>query len=323
SVLLLNSRQCNDGVVVRRFIYGEEHTCGEMFAGFGSSPVTRGILVSTLAASAVLHIRDPDGILNVTLDVWRVLTEGELWRLLTCHTVCTSMGPLLACSLSMYRLRVLEPLLGSRKFSALVAVASALALPFEATAGVYFGTVRLTPGPIPVVFALLVVYYAIVPPSKPRYFGALGLDFSDKSFTFCVAGMLAFCDGWDSIVPAVCGALVGGLYMMDTLSIQALRLPSLVYRCFSRFCRSFTSSPSRRGGPFSGGSSPSPAPRAVRRPPRLGQALLGPSRGLAGGGGLFSYFASGQQQGSARLRNSTSSSPPLPPPSDETVTSLM
>lgn len=63
-----------------------------------------------------------------------------------------------------------------------------------------------------------------------------------------------------------------------------------------RLSRPFTSSPSRRGGPFSGGSSPSPAPRAVRRPPRLGQALLGPSRGLAGGGGLFSYFASGQQQ---------------------------
>lgn len=49
---------------------------------------------------------------------------------------------------------------------------------------------RLTPGPIPLVFAMLVVYYAIVPPSKPRYFGALGLDFSDKAFTFAVAGMV-------------------------------------------------------------------------------------------------------------------------------------
>ncbi|CAN0312685.1 unnamed protein product, partial [Hapterophycus canaliculatus] len=90
-----------------------------------------------------------------------------------------------------------------------------------------------TPGPIPLVFALLVVYYAIVPPSKPRFFGALGLDFSDKAFTFAVAGMLASCEGWDSIVPAVCGALVGALYMMDTMSIQAVRLPSVVYRCFS------------------------------------------------------------------------------------------
>lgn len=49
---------------------------------------------------------------------------------------------------------------------------------------------RLTPGPIPLVFALVVVYYAIVPPSKPRYFGVLGLDFSDKAFTFVVAGMV-------------------------------------------------------------------------------------------------------------------------------------
>lgn len=59
------------------------------------------------------------------------------------------MGPLLACSLSLYRLRALEPLLGSKKFSAFAAVTSALALPFEATAGVYFGTVRYELGLLP------------------------------------------------------------------------------------------------------------------------------------------------------------------------------
>lgn len=37
---------------------------------------------------------------------------------------------------------------------------------------------------------MLVVYYAIVPPSKPRYFGVLGMEFSDKAFTFCLAGMV-------------------------------------------------------------------------------------------------------------------------------------
>lgn len=51
--------------------------------------------------------------------------------------------------------------------------------------------VRLTPGPLPLVFALLVVYYAIVPPSKPRLFGALGMEFTDKAFTFAVAGMVS------------------------------------------------------------------------------------------------------------------------------------
>ena len=53
-----------------------------------------------------------------------------------------SMGPLLATSLSLYRLRSLEPLLGSKKFAAFVAVTSVLTIPFEASAGVYFGTVR-------------------------------------------------------------------------------------------------------------------------------------------------------------------------------------
>ena len=52
------------------------------------------------------------------------------------------MGPLVATSISLYRLRVLEPILGSKKFGAFVVVSSILALPFEATAGVYFETVR-------------------------------------------------------------------------------------------------------------------------------------------------------------------------------------
>lgn len=35
------------------------------------------------------------------------------------------------------------------------------------------------------------------------------------------------------MVPAVCGALVGGIYLMDTLSIQSVRLPSVMYRCLA------------------------------------------------------------------------------------------
>eukprot|EP00904_Undaria_pinnatifida_P006484 jgi/Undpi1/2966/HiC_scaffold_14.g06343.m1 len=290
----------------------------------GSSPVTKGVLASTLVASAFLHARDPDGNFNVTLDIWRVLTEGELWRLVSCHAVCTSMGPLLATSLSLYRLRSLEPLLGSKKFAAFVAVTSVLTIPFEASAGVYFGTVRLTPGPLPLVFALLVVYYAIVPPSKPRLFGALGMEFTDKAFTFAVAGMLACCEGWNSMVPAVCGVLVGGLYLMDTMSIQSVRLPSIVYRCFSRFSRPLTAFFRRGGGassPPSNSTGGAHGTRAIRRP-RQPQPLLGPTRGAGGGGGgIFSHFmGQPQRQGSARFRNT--SPPPPPPPPEETIATL-
>lgn len=42
-----------------------------VFPAVGSSPVTRGILASTLVASAVLHLRDPNGTLNVTLGEFR------------------------------------------------------------------------------------------------------------------------------------------------------------------------------------------------------------------------------------------------------------
>ncbi|CAM9308562.1 unnamed protein product [Ascophyllum nodosum] len=235
------------------------------------------------------------------------------------------MGPLVATSISLYRLRALEPLLGSKKFGAFVAMSSILALPFEATAGVYFNTVRLTPGPLPLVFALLVVYYAIVPPSKPKFYGVMGMDFSDKTFTFCLAGMLACCEGWASFVPAACGALVGGLYVADALSIQAVRLPGVVYRCFSRLYRPFAVPP-RRGRPFPGGASS--GPRAPRRS-RSTQSVASPRTAREGGTGrrgLFSFFTRRQGSGSARLRASTPSQPrpppPPPPPSDEAVAAL-
>lgn len=53
-----------------------------------------------------------------------------------------------------------------------------------------------------------------------------------RSILSCSHVQLAFCDGWKSFVPAVCGAIVGSLYVMDTMSVQAVRLPDMVYRCF-------------------------------------------------------------------------------------------
>lgn len=44
---------------------------------------------------------------------------------------------------------------------------------------------------------------------------------------------LACCEGWNSVVPAVCGAFVGGMYLVDTVSIQSVRLPKFIYRCCS------------------------------------------------------------------------------------------
>lgn len=106
-------------------------------------------------------------------------------------TVTSSMGTLVATSICLYRMRRLEPLLGSRKFGAFAVVTHLMSLPLEAAAVVNSGTLKLTSGPLPFVFALLVLYYAVVPPTKPRFFGALGMDFSDKSLTYCVAGMVS------------------------------------------------------------------------------------------------------------------------------------
>lgn len=70
---------------------------GTAHGNAGSSPVTRGILASTLAASAVLHIRDPDGILNVTLGEIRWKTPHPVFTHIMFNILCC-LVPLTACS---------------------------------------------------------------------------------------------------------------------------------------------------------------------------------------------------------------------------------
>ncbi|CAM9455878.1 unnamed protein product [Phaeothamnion confervicola] len=138
---------------------------------------------------------------------------------------------MLLCSLCLFSFRIVERQMGSKKFGAFIAIVLALATPVEAATAVYFPSVRLVPGPLPLVFALFVLYHVCIPTLHPKLLQLVGINFSEKAFTYILGFELIIFDGWNSTIPALSGAVMGILYTADALSMQGVRLPRVVYKC--------------------------------------------------------------------------------------------
>ena len=67
------------------------------------------------------------------------------------------------------------------------------------------------PGPYPLLGALFLLYRRHTPRLHPRFFGALGFDFSEKALTYAILFQVIFSGGVGTIFPALCGALSGGV----------------------------------------------------------------------------------------------------------------
>eukprot|EP00941_MAST-03F_sp_MAST-3F-sp1_P005573 g5573.t1 len=55
-----------------------------------------------------------------------------------------------------------------------------------------------------------------------------GLVFSDKTFTYILAGQLAWAQGWRSLLPALSGVFSGLLLRSRSLPLRHLKLPSFL-----------------------------------------------------------------------------------------------
>jgi hypothetical protein len=53
----------------------------------------------------------------------------------------------------------------------------------------------------------------------------MGVIFSEKSWTYLLAGQLMFCDGISSFSSAIIGLLIGYIYDNNMFNVQVFRLP--------------------------------------------------------------------------------------------------
>jgi len=215
-------------------------------SGFASAPVSRFLLLLLISTSLLTTLSDTKYLLPVRphphLYPWL-----QLSRPLTAPLALTSSTDLLFTTLLLYHLRVLERLLGPRKYASFLLAAYALStllttflllVVFTLTGGRYN---YLPAGPTATVLAALALWREEVPrlyryrlitstgPAKPGQ-EPLGITLSDKSTTYVLAVQLALSQFPYTLLPAAVGWVVGSAWAGELLPgrVMAWRVPGWV-----------------------------------------------------------------------------------------------
>ena len=107
-------------------------------------------------------------------------------HLMSSTILFSSFGEVICGLFLLYTFRQLERKMGSIKFASYT-ILSTLGLTIQIVFLVCFSPRRLTSGPLPIICSLLIPFFAHIPKLSPRYFSILGVDFSDKTFTYLLA----------------------------------------------------------------------------------------------------------------------------------------
>lgn len=218
-------------------------------SGFTAAAVSKYLFFGTIASSILVSITDTKYLFHIQLvpHLWRY---KQFWRLLIWQSCYNSSTELLFGIMTLYHLRIIERLWGSRKFAVctpfpLVAVKmgsrhswidmlyqSFLMTTFPPTLFIpplilailrplTFSTLNILPaGPTPLIFALLAQYYATIPTVyKYRLLVSSpptdAFTFSDKSLVYLLAAQLAVSSLPGSLIGAAAGWFVGVAWRRD------------------------------------------------------------------------------------------------------------
>lgn len=202
--------------------------------GLRSTPVTRGLIYFVAAGAAVTSIAGSKQSFHVQIQphIW---TYGQFHRILIWQLCYANAGEVLFATLSLYHMRVIERLYGSRKYLSVVAlsfVTSSLCAPMVLILLRLptFGRLNYLPsGMTSTIFAILAQYYAIVPPCYRFRISSdddgRSLIFTDKIYVYLMAVQLALSQPIGSIICSVVGWVVGSAWRAEILPGKTWRLP--------------------------------------------------------------------------------------------------
>ncbi|KFH41615.1 DSC E3 ubiquitin ligase complex subunit-like protein [Hapsidospora chrysogenum ATCC 11550] len=204
---------------------------------FTNAPVTRLLVLGLVGSSILASILDIKHYFYILIDthIWRY---RQLWRLLA-HQLCyTNSAEVLFGAMTLYNLRAVERMWGTRKYASFLAVTYLLtsAIPplimmvlRPLTAGL---TNYMPAGPTPVLFAVLAQYHAMVPHMYKYRIAtspadddgpASGLTLSDKSFRYAIALHLSLLQWPGSLVGALAGWVIGHSWREGLLPAALVR----------------------------------------------------------------------------------------------------
>ncbi|KAJ2983690.1 hypothetical protein NUW58_g6204 [Xylaria curta] len=213
---------------------------------FTNAPVTRSLvygLIGVSIAASLLDIKHYFYIL-VDLHLWRF---HQTWRALIYQLCYTNSSEVLFAAMTLYNMRPIERLWGSRKYATFVFVTFLLTSVLSPVIlalvlrPLSLGLLNYLPaGPTPIIFAILAQYHAMVPHIyKYRIATSIsqspndqfqGLTLSDKSYRYLLALQLALFQWPGSILGASVGWIVGYAWRMEVFprSLMRWRIPGWI-----------------------------------------------------------------------------------------------
>ena len=219
-------------------------------SGFSNAPLTRTLLTGVVVLSVLASITDTKYYLWIAVKP-HLQENRQFWRLLTWQLCYTNSVEVLFAAMTLYQLRVIERLWGTRKFG--VSTASAAertetntptqsflvsTLPYTTLVPpllvalvlrpLSFGRIGYLPaGPTAIIFALLAQYHAAIPYLYKYQVSAAetgpSLMLTSKSTSYLLPAQLAFSQFPGSAVAALVGGVVGIAYRRELLPGGAAR----------------------------------------------------------------------------------------------------
>lgn len=220
-----------------------------MSSGFTNAPITRTLIIASITLSILISLTDTKPFLPLSIRP-HLVHYTQFWRLLTWPLAYTSSSSVLFSSMTLYNLRTIERLWGSRKFLSFILSTAAYTtlLPPLALMTLHvlsLGRINTLPsGPTALVFALLVQYHAAVPYSykyniswpsptsssstSSNAASSSAVILTSKATTYLLPLQLALSSLPGSAIAATTGWLVGYAYRLDLLPGAATwRVPDL------------------------------------------------------------------------------------------------
>ncbi|KAH8892034.1 hypothetical protein GQ53DRAFT_746476 [Thozetella sp. PMI_491] len=213
---------------------------------FTNAPVSRVLVLGLVMGSIAASLFDIKHYFYIVVDL-HILRYHQTWRALIYQLCYTNSSEVLFGAMTLYHLRVIERMWGSRKYASFILVAGILtsvlppillaALLRPLTLGMFN---YLPAGPTPLIFAVLAQYHAIIPhmykyrlafsATPPTTDEFMGLTFSDKSYRYLLALQLALFQWPGSLLGAAVGWLVGYSWRSDLLpgALTRWRVPGWV-----------------------------------------------------------------------------------------------
>jgi hypothetical protein len=223
-----------------------DNALDKLAMSFTNAPVTKFLVLGVVVSSIAASILDSKHYFYIKVDIhiWRHL---QLWRPLVFQLLYTNSAEVLFAASTLYHMRVVERLWGSRKFASFLAMTwiinsiltpTILAVFLRPLSRGFFN--YLPAGPTPMIFCILAQYHAMVPltyqyrvsaspktPTTPNHDDAAAITLSNKTFHYVLALHLAVLQWPGSVVGAAVGWIVGYAWRMELLPqmISRFRLP--------------------------------------------------------------------------------------------------